>query len=172
MSSFRSIANCALAVAFVLVAFAPVAADHDRSFKSPHYLRGLPPIRLAVDGPSAPIAGTDVSEASLTASVKDALRSAGIRLASDQDLTEAPWLRVTVLMWRTESSYSYTILIGLQERCSFARNPELSSPFCVTWSQSPTIGYLRPEQAGSVRDRVLYVVGLFTKAYAADQKQP
>lgn len=113
--------------------------------------------------------GTDISEQTLAGDVREALLALGVPMAKELDM-EAPKLHITVLAPRVESAYSFTILVRLEERCSVARNPQLSIPWCVTWSTFPTIGSIDVAQAAGIKDKVLQSVVHFGMAYTADNK--
>jgi len=155
-------------VAVVATVVAPCAASPEPR----RVLRGISAIRLNIDGMPNPPEGIGVSEESLATEIKDTLRSFSLRVAPSSDpefvLSELPTLHLTVLIQRVEESYSYVILMRLEERCTASRNPQLSVPWCQTWSAFPAVGSVAVAQVADIHGKLLQQVTQFGKAYAVD----
>ena len=63
------------------------------------------------------------------------LRSAGINVVTQDELEsnrEIPFLLVNVLVSCSETTYSYVVMIGLNEKVHLARNPKIIS-YAMPW---------------------------------------
>jgi hypothetical protein len=164
---FRCAATVVATAALVLAN--PGRAERDRPYQPLRELRGISAIRVEVDGMPNALEGTSISEKTLAVDVKESLVSLGVPLAKELDL-QAPRLHIIALAHRIEGAYSFTIVVQLEERCSVARNPDLTIPWCVTWSAYPSIGSMAIAQAADIKDKVVQSANRFGTAWTADNR--
>jgi hypothetical protein len=145
----------------------------ERDFVPLRELRGITKVDLEVDGLPNPVEGTEITEESLAEDVTAALRKGGIKVAGPDDWDERPTLHLRVLAVKHETTYFYSIVVELEERCTPERDAELSIPWCTTWSFYPRLGVFPVERGEVLWLQVLEATKQFVDAWRTDNgKRP
>jgi len=138
-------------------------------FVSPHELRGIKLIRLDVDGLPNPVEGTDITEATLAAQLREQISHAGLAVAAGY-VPEAPRLHIRVLPVLGDSQHFFVITAEIEEPCRVSRAGGIDVPFCTTWSIYPRMGLFARGQPSALVGQVADVGTQFLRAWSYDNR--
>jgi hypothetical protein len=136
-----------------------------------HELRGIKALRIRVDGLSGPIEGTEVSDSTLEAQLKNQVSKAGLAVITEPP-GEAPTLHVRVLPIQGTHQNFFIITAALEESCRVSRAGGVEVPLCATWSIYPRLGVFGPGDVSVLVGQFMGVGRQFVDAWSSDNPRP
>ena len=101
----------------------------------PETLRGIKNIGIQIGEISPAAKANGVKRKYLRRNIELKLQSKGITVVGNKELesnTAIPYLLVTVLLSYSEPTYSYVVMLGLNEKVHLARDPKMT-PNAMPW---------------------------------------
>ena len=120
-----------LGVILLLSAAAQVRADESDK----DVLKGLQSIGIKIDRLSRKARALGITYESITINVVSKLQQAGITVVSSDVLQKNPslsFLKISVMLDYNDPKYKYTVMVGLNEKVSFEKDPHIIS-YTMPW---------------------------------------
>ncbi len=120
-----------LGVILLLSAAAQVRADESDK----DVLKGLQSIGIKIDRLSRKARALGITYESITINVVSKLQQAGITVVSNDVLQKNPslsFLKISLMLDYNDPKYKYTVVVGLNEKVSFERDPHIIS-YTMPW---------------------------------------
>jgi hypothetical protein len=137
-------------------------------------LAGLSGVGVVIEDIDPAIEREGFTAVQIQKDVEEKLRTAGIKILSEAELTKnpgMPYLYVNIFTFKDEEIYAYHITLELKQMVSLVRKPAVKQSF-ATWkiSGGGTVGALK---LATIRTAVGEYINAFIKAYfAANPKTP
>ena len=137
-------------------------------------LAGLKGVGIVIEDIDPAIEKEGLTSTQIQKDVEEKLRTAGIKILSDVELTKSqgmPYLYVNIFTFKDEDIYAYHITLELKQMVSLVRKASVKQSV-ATWkiSGGGTVGALK---LATIRTAVGEYINAFIKAYfAANPKTP
>ena len=137
-------------------------------------LSGLKGVGVVIEDIDPAVEREGFTAAQIQKDVEEKLRTAGIKILSEAELTKSPgmpYLYVNIFTFKDEDIYAYHITLELKQMVSLVRKPAVKQSV-ATWkiSGGGTVGALK---LSTIRTTVGEYINAFIKAYfAANPKTP
>ena len=120
-----------LGVILLLSAAAQVRADESDK----DVLKGLQSIGIKIDRLSRKARALGITYETVTINIVSKLRQAGIKVVSSDVLQKDPslsFLKISLMLDYNDPKYKYTVVVGLNERVYFEKDPQIIS-YAMPW---------------------------------------
>jgi len=133
-------------------------------------LRGIKSIGIEVEDLPRMAEKLGIKKESLKMDVASKLQSVGITVLSDDELKlnpSLPFLKVTLIIGYSKPAYIYAVVVGLNEKVSFERDPGIIA-YAMPWWRIVKGEHARESEiARFVRETVHYIMNEFIANYNA-----
>ena len=159
-----------LGVILLLSAAAQVRADESDK----DVLKGLQSIGIKIDRLSRKARALGITYESITINVVSKLQQAGITVVSSDVLQKNPslsFLKISVMLDYNDPKYKYTVVVGLNEKVSFERDPDIIS-YTMPWWR-----IVKGEEVGDrdvathMMETLQYIINEFIANYNAANRE-
>ena len=137
-------------------------------------LSGLKGVGLVIEDIDPAIEREGFTAVQIQKDVEEKLRTAGIKILSEAELTKSPgmpYLYVNIFTFKDEDIYAYHITLELKQMVSLVRKPAVKQSV-ATWKISGG-GTVGAQKLATIRTAVEEYINAFIKAYfAANPKTP
>lgn len=152
----------------VLLLFSGIYAEQGPNDREA--LRGIKKIGVQVGEISPAAKGIGVERKYLRRNIELKLQSKGITVVGHDELDsnrEIPYLMVTVLLSYSEPTYSYVVMLGLNEKVHLARDPQMTANALPWWRIMKGEHFGNPGLLKEIDKTLIQLLNEFIKDYRA-----